>query len=57
MTTATNIQENAEDVLAEAKEIDEQRKQEEVFLRMRARQRQKSPLMRKKQQTLRPIKK
>ena len=44
MTTATNIQENAEDILAEAKE---------KFLRMRARQRQKSPLMRKKQQTLR----
>ena len=42
MTTATNIQENAEDILAEAKEINEQRNKEEV-LRMRARQRQKSP--------------
>ena len=31
MTTATNIQENAEDILAEAKEIDVKRKQEEVF--------------------------
>ena len=28
MTTATNIQENAEDILAEAKEINVQRKQE-----------------------------
>ena len=31
MTTATNIQENAEDILAEAKEINVKRKQEEVF--------------------------
>ena len=31
MTTATNIQENAEDILAEAKEINEQRNKEEVF--------------------------
>lgn len=31
MTTATNIQENAEDILAEAKEINEKRKTEEVF--------------------------
>lgn len=31
MTTATNIQENAEDILAEAKEINAQRKTEEVF--------------------------
>lgn len=31
MTTATNIQENAEDILAEAKEINAQRTQEEVF--------------------------
>lgn len=31
MTTATNIQENAEDILAEAKEINEKRKQTEVF--------------------------
>lgn len=52
MTTATNIQENAEDILAEAKEINEQRNKKK-FLMMRARQRQKSPLMRKKQQTLR----
>lgn len=28
MTTATNIQENAEDILAEAKEINQQRSQE-----------------------------
>ena len=49
MTTATNIQENAEDILAEAKEINEQRNKEEVF----EDERQKSPLMRKKQQTLR----
>ena len=50
MTTATNIQENAEDILAEAKEINEQRNKEEVS-RMRARQ--KSPSMKKKQQPLR----
>ena len=31
MTPATNIQENAEDILAEAKEINVKRKQEEVF--------------------------
>ena len=31
MTTAVNIQENAEDILAEAKEINEQRNKEEVF--------------------------
>lgn len=31
MTTATNIRENAEDILAEAKEINVKRKQEEVF--------------------------
>jgi len=33
MTTATNIQENAEDILAEAKQINEERakKEEEVF--------------------------
>lgn len=31
MTTATNIQENAEGILAEAKEINEKRKQTEVF--------------------------
>ena len=31
MTTATNIQENAEDILAEAMEINVKRKQEEVF--------------------------
>ena len=31
MKTATNIQENAEDILAEAKEINEQRNKEEVF--------------------------
>ena len=31
MTTATNIQENAEDIRAEAKEINVKRKQEEVF--------------------------
>ena len=31
MTTATNIQENAEDILAEAKEINENRRQTEVF--------------------------
>ena len=31
MTTATNIQENAEDILAEAREINEQRNKEEVF--------------------------
>lgn len=30
MTTATTIQENAEDVLAEAKAINEERKQQEV---------------------------
>ena len=47
MTTATNIQENAEDILAEAKEINEQKK----FSRMRARQ--KSPSRKKKQQPLR----
>mgnify|MGYP000532630266 CR=1 FL=1 len=50
MTTATNIQENAEDILAEAKEINEQRNKEEVS-RMRARQ--KSPSRKKKQQPLR----
>ena len=31
MTTATNIQENAEDILAEANELNEQRNKEEVF--------------------------
>lgn len=31
MTTAANIQENAEDILAEAKEINAMRGQEEVF--------------------------
>ena len=31
MTTATNIQENAEDILAEAKEINVKRKQDEGF--------------------------
>ena len=31
MTTATNIQENAEDILAEAKDINEKRRQEDVF--------------------------
>ena len=31
MKVATNIQENAEDILAEAKEINEQRNKEEVF--------------------------
>lgn len=31
MTTATNIQENAEDILAEAKEINAKRSQKEVF--------------------------
>ena len=31
MTTATNIQENAEDILSEAKEINAQRYQEDVF--------------------------
>ena len=31
MKTATTIQENAEDILAEAKEINEQRNKEEVF--------------------------
>lgn len=31
MTTATTMQENAEDILAEAKEINEQRNKEEVF--------------------------
>ena len=31
MTTATNIQENAEDILAEAEEINRQRKDEEEF--------------------------
>ena len=31
MTTATSIQENAEDILAEAKDINEKRRQEEVF--------------------------
>ena len=31
MTTATNIQENAEDILAEAKGINEKRRQEDVF--------------------------
>ena len=31
MTTATNIQENAEDILAEAKEINAQRCKEDVF--------------------------
>lgn len=31
MTTASNIQENAEDILAEAKEINAKRGQEEVF--------------------------
>ena len=31
MTTATNIQENAEDILAEAKDINEKRRQEVVF--------------------------
>lgn len=50
MTTATNIQENAEDILAEAKEINEQRNKEEVS-RMRARQ--KSLSRKKKQQPLR----
>lgn len=30
MTTATNIQENAEDILAEAKDINNQRKKDEV---------------------------
>ena len=31
MKTATTVQENAEDILAEAKEINEQRNKEEVF--------------------------
>ena len=31
MTTATNIQENAEDILAEAKDINEKRRQEDVI--------------------------
>ena len=31
MTTATNIQENAEDILAVAKDINEKRRQEDVF--------------------------
>ena len=31
MNTATNIQENAEDILAEAKDINEKRRQEDVF--------------------------
>lgn len=31
MTTAASIQENAEDILAEAQEINEQRKNEEVY--------------------------
>ena len=31
MTTATNIQENAEDILAEAKDINEKRRHEDVF--------------------------
>lgn len=31
MATATNIQENAEDIMAEAKEINEKRRQQEVF--------------------------
>ena len=31
MKTATTIQENAEDILAEAKEINENRRQTEVF--------------------------
>ena len=31
MTTAVNIQENAEDILAEAKDINEKRRQEDVF--------------------------
>ena len=31
MTTATNIQENAEDILAEAQDINEKRRQEDVF--------------------------
>lgn len=31
MKTASNIQENAEDILAEAKELNAKRKQEEVF--------------------------
>lgn len=31
MTTATNIQENAEDILAEAKAINDERYKEEVF--------------------------
>lgn len=31
MTTATNIQENAEDILAEAKEVNAMRKPDEVF--------------------------
>ena len=31
MTTATNIQENAEDILAEAKDINEKRRQDDVF--------------------------
>ena len=50
MTTATNIQENAEDILAEAKEITS-RETRKKFSRMRARQ--KSPSRKKKQQPLR----
>ena len=31
MKTVTNVQENAEDVLAEAKEVNEKRREEEVY--------------------------